>query len=175
MLDQLRHEVVVAGEHDLVPVEIDAAHGDALRPHDLEAQTGDGETSLVEEDRLTRGLHDLRVQHDVRAITLVEVVGEDALADPDLRSGEADAVLDSMVSYMPFTRVTSSAVTSSTSRALLQDGVAEEPQRVRRHASRVAGCLLARRSRPRIDVDAQSPRAPASSTTGSDSVAQRLR
>ena len=37
--------------------------------------------------------HDLGVDHHVRAVALVEVVGEDALAHADLGSGEAEAVL----------------------------------------------------------------------------------
>ena len=66
---------------------------------------------------LARRLDDLGVDHHVRAVALVEVVGEEALAHADLRRREPDAFLDSIVSYMASTSGTRSPVMSSTSRA----------------------------------------------------------
>src|SRR5262245_66426978 len=59
VLDHAR-EQLVALEHDLVPVEVEAAHGDVFRAHDLEVEAGHGEATLLRRD-LTRGLDDLGV------------------------------------------------------------------------------------------------------------------
>ena len=70
--------------------------------HDLEAEPGHRQAAFLV-DPLARRLDDLGVDDHVGAVALVEVVGEEPLAHTDLRGGEADAVLGSIVSYMPWT------------------------------------------------------------------------
>ena len=86
-------EEVVALEDDLVAVEVEAAHGHEVGAHDLEAEPGHREAPFAV-DLLARHLDDLGVDHHVRAVALVEVVGEEALAHADLRGREPDAFLD---------------------------------------------------------------------------------
>ena len=71
-----------------------------------------------------------------RAVALVEVVGEEALAHADLRGREADAVLESMVSYMACDERDEVAVDLvDVARGLLQHGITEEAQRI--HVPRI--------------------------------------
>src|SRR3954470_3621109 len=80
-------EELVALDHHLVAVEIEAGHGHDLRAHDLEVEPGDGQAPLLV-DPLPRRLGDLGV--DEHLGSLADVEGEHALLHPDLGRGQAD-------------------------------------------------------------------------------------
>ena len=68
-------------EGDVVAVKVDTNEVDPIRPEDLPGEPWDREAALLV-DKLTVGLHDLRVDH--RHGSLADVVDEDAPLDPDL-------------------------------------------------------------------------------------------
>ena len=109
-------EQVVAFEHDLLAVEVDAAHRDPLGAHDLELEAGHRQAPLFPLD-LAAALDDLGVDHHARAVALVQVVGEEPLAHADLRGGQPDAFGEGHRLVHPVTSGTRSAVISSTLRA----------------------------------------------------------
>ena len=123
-------EQVVALEDDLVAVEVEAPHGDALGAHDLEAVAGHRQAPLVGE-RPRRRLDDLGVDDDRGTLALVQVEGEEPLAHPDLRRGEADAVFEVHgVVHAVHQGDEVGVEVLDLARALLQHGIAEESQRV---------------------------------------------
>ena len=81
-------EQLVALDHDLVAVEVEALHRDELGPHDLERETGQREAALLVRP-LARRLDDLGIHEHVRAGVVVDVVDEEALLHADLRSRPA--------------------------------------------------------------------------------------
>ena len=136
-------EQVVTLHDDLGAVEVDAAHRDPLGPDHLEPEARDGEAALVGQ-HLTLGLHDHGVDHHARAVALVQVEGEETLAHPHLRGGQADALFE--VHRVEHAVDQGDQVVGELldlARALLQHGIAEEPQRV--HAPKLPARVPVRR------------------------------
>ena len=126
-------EQLVALDHDLVAVEVEALHRHDLRPHDLERETRQREAALLVAPLAGR-LDDLGVEHHVGAGVVVDVVDEEALLHADLRCGETDA---GRVVHRVVHRVDELGQRAVDlvyrRRRPLEHGVAEEPDGVSRH------------------------------------------
>src|SRR5262245_30784282 len=136
MLDHAGQQIV-ALEHDLVAVEVDATHRHVLGPDDLEPEAGNGQTAFLGLDLALR-VDDLGVDHYSWAVALVEVVGEETLAHADLRGGETHSVgtVHRLVHAVhEWNEVGGDLLDRA--RGLLQHGIAEETERVTGHATQV--------------------------------------